>query len=30
MAFIDDLIALNDGGKLEQNFKEIYPPELVL
>ena len=28
--FIDDLSAMNDGGLFEQNFKEIYPPELEL
>ena len=28
--FIDDLIAINDGGEFERNFKEIYPPELEL
>ena len=28
--FIDDLIAINDGGEFERSFKEIYPPELEL
>ena len=28
--FIDDLIAINDGGEFEANFKEIYPSELLL
>ena len=28
--FIDDLIVLNFGGEFERNFKEIYPPELIL
>ena len=28
--FIDDLIAINDGGEFENNFQEIYPPELIL
>ena len=28
--FIDDLNAMNDGGLFEQNFKDIYPPELEL
>ena len=28
--FIDDLIAINDGGEFENNYLEIYPPELIL
>ena len=28
--FIDDLIALNDGGEFEKSFLEIYPVELTL
>ena len=28
--FIDDLNAMNDSGKFEEHFKEIYPPELEL
>ena len=28
--FIDNLIAVNDGGEFERNLKEIYPPELEL
>ena len=28
--FIDDLIAMNDGGQFEKYYKEIYPPELQL
>ena len=28
--FIDDLIAINDGGMFENNIHEIYPPELEL
>ena len=28
--FIDDLNAINDSGKFEEHFKEIYPPELEL
>ena len=28
--FIDDLIAINDGGEFGRNFGQIYPPELQL
>ena len=28
--YIDDLVAINDGGALEKHHKEIYPPELIL
>lgn len=28
--YLDDLIAINDGGLFEQNYREIYPPELEL
>ena len=28
--FIDDLSAINDDGEFENNFKDIYPPELEL
>ena len=28
--YIDDLIAINDGGFFNRVFKDIYPPELVL
>ena len=28
--FIDDLIAINDGGTFEKSYKDIYPPELEL
>ena len=28
--FIDDLLAINDGGEFGKSFKEIYPPELEL
>ena len=28
--FIDDLIAINDGGLIEKSSTEIYPPELEL
>jgi hypothetical protein len=28
--FIDDLIAINDGGEFEKSYHEIYPPELEL
>ena len=28
--FIDDLIAINDGGTFEKNYKNIYPEELEL
>ena len=28
--FIDDLSVINDGGEFENNFKNIYPPELEL
>ena len=28
--FIDDLLTMNDNNLFLQNFKEIYPPELVL
>ena len=28
--FLDDLIAINDGGEFNKSFSEIYPPELSL
>ena len=28
--FIDDLTSFNDSGEFEHNFKQIFPPELVL
>ena len=28
--FIDDLSAFNDGGEFQNNYREIYPPELEL
>ena len=28
--FIDDLLAINDGGEFGKSFLDIYPPELVL
>ena len=30
LRFIDGLTALNDGGEMELNFKDIYLPEPVL
>ena len=28
--FADDLIAINDGNKFENDYNEIYPPKLIL
>ena len=28
--YIDDLLAINDNGEFERNYKNIYPPELAL